>query len=302
MVVSFPALLLALVFGACVAILLTPYVGDRRFKMEQRHEIINLLQKDRLTYAQKIQIRLDQAQVGLTVVQYAVIAAFCGASTYAVCSMVLHSWWMSLPTLVAGMLFAERIVHILGLKNRERFEEENVRALRIMASSLRTSPSYLHAFDQVAKNPFVAHRVRTEYERVVDLLRGQIPLETAMRQLYHRTGSEDVFYLATIVQIQRELGGDMAKSLDLAASFILRRKQMQRKQRSTMSQILSQVNLLSVMPFVFVISLYINNPKHFDPLVATPGGRFALLGAFVSILLGGELIRYFAVNPLRKSR
>ncbi|MFP3381304.1 pilus assembly protein TadB, partial [Bacillus sp. SIMBA_069] len=82
-----------------------------------------------------------------------------------------------------------------------------------------------------------------------------------------------VKYLATIIQIQREMGGDMAKTLDLAASSILRRRQSLRRQKAAMAQIVAQVNLLSAMPFVFVIALYSNNPHHFDSLNATLGGR-----------------------------
>jgi tight adherence protein B len=67
-----------------------------------------------------------------------------------------------------------------------------------------------------------------------------------------------------------------------------------------MSQILAQVNLLSVMPFVFVISLLVNNPHHFDPLTADFEGRVLMLGAFLAILAGGEIIRYVALRPLHR--
>ncbi len=302
MINSMPAMVVSLLVGASTAVLLSSYLRPSFTNAESNHEVMNLLQRERLSFFQKLQMRLEQAHAGITAFQYIILSMFCGITMYLLCSVILRSWWLSLPTLFAGIMFAERLVNILMTKKKEQFEEGNIRALRIMASSLRTSPSYLHAFQQVADSSFVAQRVSHEYKRVVDLLRGQIPLETAMKQMYLRTGSADISYLATIVQVQRELGGDMAKTLDLAASFIVRRRQMHRKQRATMSQILSQVNLLSLMPFVFVISLYMNNPKHFDPLVETMGGRVALLGSFLSILIGGELIRYAALQPMRKGR
>lgn len=177
---------------------------------------------------------------------------------------------------------------------------DNVKAIRLMASSLRTSPSYLHAFEQVAASLYLDKSVTTEYSRIVELLRAQVPLERVMNMFYERTGSADVRYLATIVYIQREMGGDMAKTLDLASSTILRRKQALRRQRAAMAQITAQVNLLSVMPFVFIIALYVNNPSHFDPLTATLSGRFLILASLGSILMGGEVVRHLAHKGIHR--
>jgi tight adherence protein B len=96
------------------------------------------------------------------------------------------------------------------------------------------------------------------------------------------------------------MGGDMAKTLDLAASTILRRRQSLRRQKAAMAQIISQVNLLSVMPFVFITALFANNPHHFDSLTATLGGRFMILASFACILLGGEAIRYVASKSVHR--
>ncbi|WP_255298604.1 type II secretion system F family protein [Brevibacillus dissolubilis] len=293
-------LFLALTLGVSGAFLFLPTKKATWLQDEPLHDTIMQMQKRRKTPIERLALRLQQAQVSLSVTRYFAFALTSGLVTYFFTGLILQSWWLSLPALLAGILFTERFVSILRVRYRERFEEGNVRALRIMASSLRTSPSYLHAFEQVAQSPFVDSRVATEYGRLVEFLRGQIPLETAMQHMFQRTGSADIAYLATIVQVQRQLGGDMAKTLDLASATIIRRKQAQRRQRATMSQVLAQVNMLSVMPFVFVAILYFNNPHHFEPLTQAVWGRFAMLGSFLSIILGGEAIRYMSLNPLQK--
>lgn len=269
-------------------------------KPQEEHAVIVQVQQGRMSYQEKLAARLRKSQTGVTVSQYALIMVGSGTAFYVLCSMVLQSWWMALPAFLAGIVCSERVIGYMSARKKERFEAGNLRAIRIMASSLRTSPSYLFAFEQVANHAFVEKMVAKEYLRVVELLRGQIPLERAMSDFYARTGSPDIAYLSTIVQVQRELGGDMAKTLDQAAASILRRKQLFRKQRAAMSQILAQVNLLSAMPFVFVTTLYLNNPHHFDPLLADVSGRFMILGAFLMILLGGELIRFAALKQMYK--
>lgn len=265
-----------------------------------KHAIIGQLQRERKTLWHKLEDRLLQSRSGWGVNQYVAFSFLFGLVSFGFSGQILQSWWLASPALLAGILFTERLVSVWGAKRKDRFEAGNVKAIRLMASSLRTSPSYLHAFEQVASSPYLDVIVTEEYRRIVELLRVQVPLERVMGTFYERTGSADVKYLATIVQIQREMGGDMAKTLDLAASAILRRRQSLRRQKAAMAQIVAQVNLLSVMPFVFVTALFMNNPHHFDPLTATIGGRLAILSCLSCILLGGEAIRLVAQKSVHK--
>jgi tight adherence protein B len=290
-------LILTSIVGFSLAVLLLPAAAVRPPRVEeQSHLIISQLRKERLSPLDRLQRRLERAGIGLTAAHYVLMSAFTGLLAYLLCAFILQSWWLAAPALCGGVLFTERVVQQLIIKNKERFEQGNIKAIRIMASAMRTSPSYLHAFEQAAVSPFVDRIVAREYERTVELLRGQVPIETVMKEFQQRTDSEDIAYLATIIQVQRELGGDMGRTLEMAALSILRRRQMQRRQRAVMSQLLAQVNLLSLMPFVFVFSLLINNPHHFDPLTATLGGRVTLLGALLAILAGGEVIRRVALS------
>lgn len=267
---------------------------------EGTHEIVQQLQRDRKSAWEKLQYRLQQTGSGVGLNTYIGLSFILGLVSFGITLQLLQSWLLALPAFLAGILFVERIVSVLGTRRKDRFEADNVKALRLMASSLRTSPSYLHAFEQVAASPYLDKAVTAEYARVVELLRAQVPLERVMHTFYERTGSADVRYLATIVHIQREMGGDMAKTLDQAASTILRRKQSLRRQRAAMAQITAQVNLLSLMPFVFIVALYANNPHHFEPLIATLSGRLAVLASLGSILIGGEVIRHLARKGIHK--
>lgn len=303
MLVLLPYALVAVIIGVCFALFLLPQAPlSSLWTKNQPHIVSSELQRKQLSILDRLQQRLDRSQTGITYVHYLLLTTGVGFSAFWLSSLILQSWWLALPTSLAGILFTERFVNTRSTKRREHFEAENVRAIRIMASSLRTSPSYLHAFEQVAESPFIEGSVAKEYKRVVELLRGQIPLDVVMKEFYLRSGSADVSYLATIVQVQKELGGDMAKTLDLAALSILRRRQLSRRQKAAMSQILAQVNLLSVMPFIFVGTLFVNNPEHFEPLTRTVGGRFAMLGCLLSILIGGEAIRLVALKQFRKGR
>jgi tight adherence protein B len=296
-----PSGLLAGTTGLCVFFLLVPIEQLTLWlHSAEQHRIVDQLHSQRTTMLDKLGRRLHRTGAGLLLHHYMAMSIGLGIGSVWLSSLILQSWVLALPAFFAGILFAERLVSMMGARRKEQFEAGNVKAIRLIASSLRSSPSYLHAFEQVADNPYIPKRVAVEYRRVVEMLRGKVPLERVMAEFYERTGSADVAYLATIVRIQREMGGDMAKTLDMAASAILRKRQSLRRQRAAMSQILAQVNVLSVMPFVFVAALLINNPHHFDSLTASTAGRFTIFGCLACILVGGEVIRYLALKGLHK--
>ncbi|TPG70378.1 hypothetical protein EEL31_19020 [Brevibacillus laterosporus] len=271
-------------------------------KTENRstHMIITEMHQNRKHWKIRMEERLKQARLDIGIRRYVFYCFITGLSFYVLSLYVLDSWWLSLPFWFFGFLVVHRWLAVWRNKKRERFEEGNQKALRIIASSMRTNPSYIHAFEQVATSRLIDKSIAQEYEMVVEKLRGQIVLEDAMKWLYIKTGSTDIEYVATIIQVQRELGGDMAQTLDIAVSSVIRRKQSKRRQVSALSQVLAQVNLLSAMPFFFVGILYVNNPNHFTPLTESLSGRFATLACFLLIIAGGEFIRYLAMSVGRQ--
>jgi len=286
----------AITVGFALAVLLLPGTFPVKTATQPEHTVLGRIHARRRSPLNKLQTRLERMEAGITAYHYLLITGFAGSICYVLAARFLQSWWLALPFSVIGLLLIERVMGMVQYRRRERFEAENVKALRIMASALRTTPSYLHAFEQAASSPFLDKRTRAEYRRVVEMLQGKMPLEVVLREFAKRTGSSDVSYLATILLVQRDLGGDMAKSLEQAAHMILRRAQTKRRGRSVLSQLMAQVHLLTVMPFVFLGALYLNNPRHFEPLTETFTGRLLFAGSLLVILMGGELIRYLAAK------
>ncbi|MED1663691.1 type II secretion system F family protein [Brevibacillus laterosporus] len=297
MLVEWTARCVALLSGGLILSIMMP-TNFLNVKTENSstHMVITEMHQNRKSWDMRIEERLKQARVDIGIRRYVLLCFITGLFFYVLTLYVLDSWWLALPFWFIGVLVVHRWLAIWRNKKRERFEEENQKALRIIASSIRANPSYIHAFEQVATSRFIDKSIAQEYGKIVEKLRGTLLLEDAMNWLYVKTGSSDIQYVATIIQVQRELGGDMAQTLDIAVSSLIRRKQAKRRQVSALSQILSQVNLLSAMPFFFVGILYVNNPNHFAPLTESLSGRFAMLGSFLLIIAGGEVIRYLALS------
>jgi tight adherence protein B len=99
--------------------------------------------------------------------------------------------------------------------------------LTIMASSLRAGHSFMQALDTVAKE--IAQPAATEFQRVVAEIRLGRPAEDALEALAERVGSADFMWAVLAVNIQREVGGNLAEILDNVADTLRERATLRRQ-------------------------------------------------------------------------
>jgi tight adherence protein B len=170
---------------------------------------------------------LELAGIPLTpgeIVAGGVITTFVGA---VVGGLVFQSWLFAAIFAVLGALFP---IGYLAYRSRQRVKklhEQLPDVLMILASSLRAGHSFLQAIDTVSKE--VADPSAKEFNRVVTEIRLGRPVEEAMNAMADRINSEDMRWAILAVNIQREVGGNLAEVLDTVAETVRDRDQIRRQ-------------------------------------------------------------------------
>ena len=114
------------------------------------------------------------------------------------------------------------------LKRRtEKMREQLPDVLTIMASSLRAGHSFMQALDMVARE--IPQPAATEFQRVVSEIRLGRPTDDALEALATRVGSADFRWAVLAVNIQREVGGNLAEILDNVADTLRERAMIRRQ-------------------------------------------------------------------------
>ena len=117
--------------------------------------------------------------------------------------------------IVVGVLVAVGFrmgVALRGQKRRDRFEDQLGDSLQLISGGLRAGHSLPQSIDALvheAESP-----TREEFQRVLFETQLGHPLPQAMRNLADRVGSEDFEWVAEAIEIQRDVGGDLAELLD----------------------------------------------------------------------------------------
>jgi tight adherence protein B len=218
-------------------------------------------------FSSSLEVRLEQAGFPLKGGEFVVVTvlAFFGGGVLA---MLLTQ---PLPVvLVVGVLTGAVPYVMLRLALRRR--EAKLRAqlpdvLTVMASSLRAGHSFLQALDTVAKE--INEPAATEFNRVVAEIRLGRPAEDALSSMGDRIGSEDFKWAVLAINIQREVGGNLAEILDTVADTIRERDKIRRDVDTLTTEGRLSAYVLIAMPFVIALYMTLVNPEYIALLFTT---------------------------------
>ena len=179
---------------------------------------------------------------------------------------------------IGGMAGA---VSVKSTRRRKQFDEQLPDALALIAGGLRAGHSLPQAIDalvQEAESP-----TADEFRRALFETQLGHTLPVALSGVATRVRSEDFDWVVQAIDIQREVGGDLAAVLDNVTRTIRDRSRLRRQiDTLTAEGRLSAIVLLALPILVFVV-LAVLNPSYVNELTTTFAGT-------VMLIVGGSLM------------
>ena len=161
--------------------------------------------------------------------------------------------------------------------------------LMILASSLRAGHSFLQALDSVASE--IGDPGAREFSRLVAEIRLGRPVTEAMNELAERVGSDDFKWAMLAVNIQREVGGNLAEVLDTVASTMRGRDNVRRQVKVLSAEGRLSMYILGALPLAIGLYLRLVNPQYLALLYETRVGLVLLVTAGCLYVLGFAWMR-----------
>ncbi len=236
-------------------------------------------------FSEKLDAQLEAAGVSLRSGEFVVATVGCGA-----CSAGCWAWRILQNLLLAGVtglvggLLPTLVLRMSLGRRGEKMREQLPDVLTIMASSLRAGHSFLQALDTTARE--IAAPANVEFQRLVAEIRLGRPAEDALESLADRVGSSDFRWAVLAVNIQREVGGNLAEILDNVSDTLRERATMRRQIRVLTAEGRLSAWVLAILPFAIAIYMFAVNPDYISLLFTTQIGLFMLGTAGVLMVLG----------------
>jgi len=216
-------------------------------------------------FFEPIRERISKADVKLRVSEYMILVVLSGIGVAG-----LAYFLMNQSMIIAGIGFFVGLrlpkfgVKTAATRRMRAFDNQLSDTLNLWVNALRSGYSVLQGMETIATE--LPPPVSKEFERVVQEVRLGLSLEKALDNMYRRVPSEDLDLVITAVNIQREVGGNLAEVLDNISFTIRERVRIKGEIRTLTAQGRISGWIISILPVVLSGILYAINPDYMSEL------------------------------------
>jgi tight adherence protein B len=159
-----------------------------------------------------------------------------------------------------GALLPRMYVKNQQSKRLTRFNDQLPDMLNLMVNGLRAGFSTLQAMEAVSKE--LPAPICDEFKRVVQEMQLGITMEKALENLLRRIPSQDLDFLVTAINVQREVGGNLAEIMDVISYTIRERIRIKGDIRALTAQAMYSGRALALMPLGLLCILWFLNRSY----------------------------------------
>lgn len=224
----------------------------------------------------------------LILIAIGMVAAFFGTMVFD--GKVSHALGASL---FAGGVLPLMVLRFLRSRRQKKFGAQFPDAIDIIVRSMRAGHPVPVAINMVARE--MPDPIGSEFGIVTDEVTYGADLETAMRNLYYRVGTDDLPLFVTAVAIQGSTGGNLGEILENLSGVIRQRFKMRRKIRALAAEGRASALILSSLPIGMFAVINFVTPDFYASVWHQDMTKIGLVLA--GIWMGiGNVIMYRLVN------
>ena len=302
----------AALFGVVIAFLAPTFVSRRRRRVESIEEYVsdsasgvaerstvNAISASLIGLGDKVmesrdstpqtQLLLERADLPLRTGEWAVLRAV--AVVVGVAGGMILMRGGSISTFIGsclggllGLLLPVLYLKFAASRRANKFENQLPDVLTLVASSLSTGFSLLQALDAVARD--AAEPSAKEFSRALAETRIGAELNESLTHLANRMDSSNVRWTAMAIDIQRQVGGNLAETLRNTAATLRDRQALARHVKALAAEGKLSAYILIALPIgIFLYMLVVNRP-YVELLWTNLIGIGMLVGALTSMTFG----------------
>lgn len=197
-----------------------------------------------------------------------------------------------LTNAVIGVLMGAAVPFIARLvlsirtdKRRGKFESQLIDTIQMLIGGLRAGHSVMRSMEAAGLESEAP--TSEELRRIVNEARIGMDVRQALDETAVRMDSEDFRWIGQAIQINREVGGDLAEVLEQVAGTIRERSEIKGQVRSLSAEGKMSAIVLMGMPVAVAVMLSFINPGYMSVFVEEPIGNVMVAVSLVMFVLGG---------------
>jgi tight adherence protein B len=180
---------------------------------------------------------------------------------------------------------AKLVLGILTDKRRGTFEEQLSDTIQMLIGGLRVGHSVIRSIEAASQEADAP--TSEELARIVNETRIGKDARVAIEDAADRMDSEDFRWIAQAVQINREVGGDLAEVLEQVAGTIRERSEIKGQIRSLSAEGKMSAYILMALPVGVALFLGVINPGYLNVFTQNIVGIILMVASILMFVGGG---------------
>lgn len=164
------------------------------------------------------------------------------------------------------------------------FADQLPDTITLLANSLRAGSSFLQGMELVTRE--ARPPISEEFERVVREMQLGVALHPALNNLVRRVASEDLELMVTAIQIQSQVGGNLATVLDAIAHTIRERIRIHGEINTLTAMQRYSGYVITGLPVGLAAILFLISPSYISVMLVSPPELFGLPMGVVFFIIG----------------
>lgn len=226
-------------------------------------------------------LRLSQAEFILLIM----VGAFVGFLV----GLVVAGPLLAILLVTAAPFAGHLVLSFMAGKRRAKFDEQMGDTLQLLSGSLRAGHSILRAIDAAANESQAP--TSEEMRRVVSETSLGRDLLVSLNDTAERMKNEDFVWISQAIQINREVGGNLAEVLDQVGETIRERSEIKGHIRSLAAEGKFSAYILMALPIGIVAMLMLVSPGYMDKMVTNVLGWIMIIASIIMMTIGGLWMR-----------
>jgi tight adherence protein B len=231
---------------------------------------------------------LARADLPLTAAEFALIVLGAGLVGFLIGTVRLG---LGLGLALGALCGYLPILYVRFVQNRRQraFTEQLPDVLTLLVGALRTGYGLSQALEVLVDQ--LPPPVSTEFARVMRAVGLGLPVQRALSDMAERVGSDDLDLVVTAINVQYEMGGNLAQTLEVIGETVRDRIRMLREIRALTAQQRLTGYILAGVPPALALMLFIIRPEYMSGLFEPGWIRLLPVAAGLLQLAGYLVIR-----------
>lgn len=243
-------------------------------------------------FANGIATDLARADLKLNVGEYLALHVIIFFALTALGWFLGRSWIFGVLAGVGGLFIPRIYVGMQQGKRLQTFDNQLGDMLNLVVNGLRAGYSVMQALEAVGRE--LPPPISVEFRRVVQEMQLGLPMEGALGNLTRRIPSKDLDFVVTAINVQREVGGNLAEILDTITFTIRERVRIKGEIETLTAQGMMTGYVISALPIGLGLLLFVLNRPYmmtfFSPRENLPCGLGMIIAALLMIGIGFAIV------------